>query len=41
MERVKELERLVEWYSNYADFVEYHYRNINNSAIDYANKLQE
>ena len=40
-ERLKELERLVDWYSNYADYVEYHYRNVNNSAIDYANKCQE
>lgn len=38
--RITELERLVEWYSNYADYIEYNFRNINNEAIDYANKLE-
>ena len=39
--RIIELERLLDWYSSYADYVEYNFRNINNEAIDYANKSQE
>jgi len=39
--RLVELERLLDWYSSYADYVEHNFRNINNEAIDYANKCQE
>ena len=39
--RITELERLLDWYNSYADYVEYNFRNINNEAIDYANKSQE
>lgn len=40
-DRIEELERLIEWYNHYVDYVEYNFRNINNEAIDYANKRQD
>ena len=41
LDELRKAQNELYWYRAYGDYVEYHYRNVNNQAIDYANKLQE
>jgi len=38
--RIEELERLIEWYNHYVDYVEYNFRNKHDEACEYADKRQ-
>ena len=40
-DKIEQLQRLIEWFNHYVDYVEYNFRNINDEACEYADKRQD